>query len=341
MQSSTTDDAKDGVNSKNETLRILLACLGGVLNAAWGRQTEPPARLFKPDGLPLSPGVGDPPTPFTEFLMAPRASSDGANSALPRPLSSNSVERSLGKYDSANALRNRVAAESIQDTLPLLCRADYGVRSSYASILRHIVSQELESEQAVSISVREMGDGIPARSTVFGHDGAVQRFLNALDATLYTLLLSPRLAQAQPSVQPSSSSNSSVYNSAAEAVDLSCGAARGGVHRQSRILAFLRSLQFPDRPGKVSVPQNEMETSNLSDFANASELLLASLERLPVQGTLAAVPMLLALDNAASSAASSLSNERAAACKELVRDVLASIYMRWTGESVNEVGASL
>lgn len=123
---------------------------------------------------------------------------------------SNAVAHARGpSTNSAGGRRNLISAETWQETLALLCEADYGVRAEYARTLALFVHSEIPKE--VNIVLEDENDEPPRSRGVVDLSGKdeTMRFLHAMNAILYTLAVTPSLGlSAVPTVVPQTSHNS-------------------------------------------------------------------------------------------------------------------------------------
>lgn len=97
---------------------------------------------------------------------------------------------------SVGGRRNLISPETWQDTLAILCEADYGLRADYARALSMFISSELP--QGLVPSTTESSLSLSTSSHLKGHvdfSGSDEtiRFLNAMHATVYTLAVAPTL----------------------------------------------------------------------------------------------------------------------------------------------------
>ncbi|KAL7411997.1 hypothetical protein BDY24DRAFT_394206 [Mrakia frigida] len=318
--------------ARNETLRALLACLGAILNVAGDRTgASSGASIVGTGASGAAAAAGD-------FLPPPSIRSATGPSTP-------SGERKVPKLESSSAVRNRVTPEALQETIPLLFSTDYSLRASYAAVLTYFISQEIEATPLGAPTSSNKSDSEPSRPGLAplsnnlpsGVDAPLMRFLNALNAAIFVLLLSPHLGQrshryqstnnSSPSSPPSeaggdASGSSALRNSASKPHLLS--------HNQSTpprstMLALLPSLH----PHPVaSSPATAKASATLSDFSNVQVVLAAALRRLPIAAILATVPMLLAFENELYGEAA-LSAERIAASEELINSFWTTIGETW------------
>ncbi|WVR07413.1 hypothetical protein IAU60_004454 [Kwoniella sp. DSM 27419] len=95
--------------------------------------------------------------------------------------------------------RNPIAPEVWQETLPLLCEADYSVRAAYARALLLFLETELP---------RGSTPGRPGSRTSPTADASTYRFCNAVYAAVYTLVMSSSLGIGPPAPDETSTRGS-------------------------------------------------------------------------------------------------------------------------------------
>jgi len=314
------------VAARNETLRALLACLGAILKVAGDRTGAASAASIVGPGPGSAAGDHLPP-PSIRSTTSP-----STPSGEKKP-----------KLESSSAVRNRVTPEALQETIPLIFSTDYSLRASYAAVLTYFISQEIAAiplgaptssnkpalTEPSRPGVEPLSNNLPS-----GVDAPLMRFLNALNAAIFVLLLSPHLGQRSHRYQ--STNGSSPSSPPSETGDASGSAAlRKSSSRphllsqsqntppRSTMLALLPSLQ----PHSISSSLAK-SSATLSDFSNVKAVLAAALRRLPIAAILATVPMLLALENELHGEAA-LSSERIAAGEELINSFWSTIGETW------------
>ena len=313
------------VAARNETLRALLACLGAILNVAGDRMGASSAASLMGTGSAAGDHL---PPPSIRSATGP---------------STPSGERKVPKLESSAAVRNRVTPEALQETIPLIFSTDYSLRASYTAVLTYFISQEIEatplgaptsSNKSAPVEPSRPGLEPLSNNLPSGVDAPLMRFLNALNAAIFVLLLSPHLGQRSHRYQ--STNNSSPSSPPSETGDASGSSALRNSsskphllsHNQntpprSTMLALLPSLH----PHPVSSSLTK-SSATLSDFSNVKAVLAAALRRLPIAAILATVPMLLALENELHGEAA-LSSERIAAGEELINSFWSTIGETW------------
>ena len=165
--------------AREVALRCLLSCLSGLSEAADRHAAKYNAKQAgEASGTPTDAGDGDRP-PSESTSTTARA-----------------------------ARRNKVSPESWQETLALLCEADYGVRAMYARGLAAFIRGEVRKEPFVlQEEIKEDDDAattptrrnvkvvvdpefkVSSRPSILAAD-PISRFLNALHATAFTLAMS-------------------------------------------------------------------------------------------------------------------------------------------------------
>ncbi|KAF8591435.1 hypothetical protein K439DRAFT_1380352 [Ramaria rubella] len=169
---------------REQGIRCLLSSLRGLLRTADGR-----GRAAVPSTLTIN------------------GSTNHINTLSTSPnQKSFSVKDPEGYAGNGATRRTRVSPEIWQDSLALLCEADYGVRSDYARTLLRFICVEIYMEPfAVRINLDDDGDDSKptgradeALSSRHATPGVIMadsasRFLNALHASVFTLATSPSL----------------------------------------------------------------------------------------------------------------------------------------------------
>ncbi|KAK7695970.1 hypothetical protein QCA50_000609 [Cerrena zonata] len=198
--------------------------------------------------------------------------------------------------------RTKVPPEVWQETMTLLCDADYSVRADYAEALVFYLKHEIPKlgDHTDEDGVRRthpLVDG-PARQAslvnAVMYGDATIRFLNALYAHLHLLATSSVLGMntRSPFTTPARSVNEDGTTSQDDSRDNS----RRNTAippRTRKTSVMLRVLQTA--PRDVS-PATSSKSASLSDYANILTILTTVQECLPVRGLLTAVPMLVAMD---------------------------------------------
>lgn len=154
-------------------MRCLISCLAGLIKVAAKHTTSQEVSSHSPGATRDQPDASD-------------AAADSATQSPERGASVGSV----------GGRRNLISPETWQDTLAILCEADYGLRADYARALSMFISSELP--QGIVPSTTETSLSLSTSSHPKGHvdfSGSDEtiRFLNAMHATVYTLAVAPTL----------------------------------------------------------------------------------------------------------------------------------------------------
>ncbi|WVQ74798.1 hypothetical protein IAR50_004404 [Cryptococcus sp. DSM 104548] len=348
--------------ARGEIIRVLIACMTGVMlvadaadDQAENKVNSQPSGDVGPSG---SPSKGKSPAPPVD-------------TPLPTPL----FERPRPSHHPSR--RNPISPEVWQETLPLLCEADYGVRAAYARALILFIETELPRGR-IPGKAGEPGDAIKRPQS----DSATVRFCNALNAAVYTLVISSCLGPEGDGdstigggTLPTTAVGSPQIGMSGEArgheKDSSGGSGSGrATPKGERGVSF--KFHPPEdvptntgastppkkapKPRRVSLPLTRLQSSNnLSsfsqvatplDFAAALRILDAIHVACPVQALISGVPMLLALDEDAGRELVRRSGdgrsgawvlERKRAVREMVMLVWRRIGERWGMGSVEQL----
>jgi hypothetical protein len=160
--------------TRETALRCLIACLSGLTEAADRNAAKYFAKLAED---------GDTSTP-AETTEGERPPSESTSTTI------------------RAARRNKVSPESWQETLALLCESNYGIRATYARGLTTFIQKEVRREPFVQSGASSQHQlcrtpkvvvdpdfKASSRPSILASD-SVSRFLNALNATIYTLATS-------------------------------------------------------------------------------------------------------------------------------------------------------
>ncbi|CDO71328.1 hypothetical protein BN946_scf184908.g86 [Trametes cinnabarina] len=234
----------------------------------------------------------------------------GTSSTLPPPNAERTSHDGLqGQGHIRPSRRTKVAPEIWQDTLSLLCDADYAVRADYAMALVAYLENEIPkfADKADTDGVRRprpLAEGPMQRTNTVSamvYGDSTTRFLNALHACVYALLTSPRLGlRSSPPPSPERTSPANGDDSSARAGDAtgeSVTTERRSMNHSSRtrrVSLVLRMLK--DAPERLCASAHV--AAELSDFGNALAVLQVVHEQLPVRSLLTGIPMLIALSSA-------------------------------------------
>ncbi|KAJ7498767.1 hypothetical protein FB451DRAFT_1072574 [Mycena latifolia] len=237
--------------------------------------------------------------------------------------------------------RTQVPPDIWQDTLSLLCDTDYAVRADYASGLVFYLENEIPT-----LSDSTDGDGVKrVRRMVespFPQKTEVQvllqsgdfgtKFLNAIHAYAYVLATSATLGLGSAAAAASPSAADGITNGPTIAepentAEGSDGQSQGNGRRSV-------SSQAP-RARKVSVVQRLLErapsqvsgsaSASLSDYSHILAILSSVHEQFPIRGLITGIPMLLALDKAATS--SDATEPGAAGRISAIRIMIARVWL--------------
>lgn len=241
--------------------------------------------------------------------------------------------------------RNAVSVEVWQETLPLLCDRSFAVRSEYAKTLLLYLRQE------IPLLTDDSPPGTPQEWKTTTTSPLI-RFLNALNATLYTLAISSRLGYSGPAIAPPTPHESpkptSVHTNNNITDDrpvdspvedspphLSSSPRPVGIvgRRASKLVALPlhRSETFTAAPNTVY----DQATAGPFDYTVIAEALEAVFGNAPIRALFCGVPMMLALDRE-TSAPGEIAAERRKACKEVLVRAW-SIALQSVGESIDAV----
>ncbi|KAJ7639002.1 hypothetical protein FB45DRAFT_787574 [Roridomyces roridus] len=314
-----------GDEHRSQAIRCLFAGLLGLIHAA--HETEAAKTLAEAPKRNRS----------SSFKVSSPAAQIAANVELGTPASSR---------------RTQVLTDIWQDTLSLLCDADYAVRADYASGLVFYLENEIPTLPG---DVDENGVRRLRRmvESPFQHQIDVKvlmqsgdfgtKFLNAMHAYVYTLATSTSLGFGDNVTNGPTTSEPDSTTDASEVAAPSQGS--GG--RRSV------SSQAP-RARKASVVQRLLErapsrvsgsaSASLSDYAHILSILTTVHEQFPIRGLIVGIPMLLALDKAARSADVSEAGAvaRAVAIKVVIAKVWLVIGKTWeSSELVNLANKAL
>lgn len=272
-------------SARSQAIRCLLAGMLGLIHGSEAHQTTilqdaPPHRT------PASPQEID--APQTDDIKVPNSNS-----------------------------RTRVSPDIWQESLSLLCDADYAVRADYADALVYFLKTELppnrdksspgSTDNIKKARIFDDSNGVNLTALLQVGDVATQ-FLSALHAYAYILASSPSLGLRSARTTPSPS----IHASNAPQVNILPATPDDGPQLQEDDVDTVeRRGASTLRPRKVSVAYRLMEhapsritaagAACLSDYAHLLDILVTVQEQLPVRGLIIGVPMLLALHGAAQS----------------------------------------
>ncbi|WVN90193.1 uncharacterized protein L203_105429 [Cryptococcus depauperatus CBS 7841] len=300
---------------RSEIIRVLTCCIIGVMLVA-------DAADDKADNRITSSSVSTAPTHMenTVDTKDDKGKSPASPPETPLPASFfDSPHMNLHR----SSRRNPISPQVWQETLPLLCEADYAIRSAYARALLLFLETELPRESINGKAEREPRPQL---------DPGIYRFCNALNAAIYTLVMSSCLGveekdvtTAPPTVRTSPGSGhspDSIPNTEPFVVEKEQSQSSGrGTPRGDRAVSFKVNDIGEDgpsgmgaytpskrnyKPRRVSLPLSRLQSyTRLSSFDNVATPLdfsavLRILDALHlVRPTIAlqtGAPMLLALD---------------------------------------------
>ncbi|EKM59162.1 uncharacterized protein PHACADRAFT_181156 [Phanerochaete carnosa HHB-10118-sp] len=232
--------------------------------------------------------------------------------------------------------RSNVSPEVWQDTLSLLCDADYSVRADYSSTLVSYLEREiLKLWDCTDVDgvkrIRAIAEG-PTRQASINHSvifgDSTTRLLNALHAHLYVLATSTNLGVATRSHTPSSQRSVNGDTTTDDAKSQGDDTEENAPSRRSIGIPRSRKMSVMQRllrniPSKLSSFANVSAT--LSDYGNMLAILKAVQMNLPIRGLVTGVPMLLALDSALQGETST--DTASVQRVQAIRDVLAQTWL--------------
>ncbi|EUC67410.1 cellular morphogenesis-like protein [Rhizoctonia solani AG-3 Rhs1AP] len=305
-----------------EAIRCLVSCLVGLIKMTELNKGRITSHVHKQEVVPTEKGKW-------------RESVDGATSDAEKL----AVTTSSGR-------RNPISPEVWQESLAVLAESSFGVRADYARTLETYIRTELPPEPYGA------KDGIPDDESIKRvHPGALNsksgrqsqfmdstyRFLNAFHASAYTMAVSTSLGLATDQTAGASQTSSS-QALAPTPINIvpATPVEENRRHELPPPPSEDASKRTPSRGRNVSgalalLDPHQNATSGYrppspSDYAHLVTVLCAMHERLPVRGLFAGVPMLLALDQAASSIADGDGNS-ARGRKQAIREVIAQAWI--------------
>ncbi|KAF8681098.1 cellular morphogenesis-related protein [Rhizoctonia solani] len=327
--------------NRSEAIRCLVACLVGLIKATELNKGRITSHAHKEEVAPTEKGKW-------------RASVDGAASDAEKL----AVITSSGR-------RNPISPEVWQESLAVLAESSYGVRADYARTLEAYIRTELPPEPYGAQdgirddeSIRRVHPGAlhskSGRQSQF--TDATYRFLNALHASAYTLAISAALGLSTDPLAGASQASSS-QALAPTPINIVPATPVGTPKHEipPPVISEEGSKRTPSRGrtifGALALLDPNQGTSSgyrppsPSDYAHLINVLCAMHERLPVRGLFAGVPMLLALDQAASSIGDNDGNNargRKQAAREVIAQAWITIGKMWEcPEVVNAAEAAL
>ncbi|KDQ20494.1 hypothetical protein BOTBODRAFT_309207 [Botryobasidium botryosum FD-172 SS1] len=288
-----------------------------------------------------------------------RPSTDDGHRKLDQSVVVDEARSERTAASTAQGRRNKVSPEIWQEILALLCESDYSVRANSARALVFFLQNEAPKEEGASEGDAEMfkrAGNHPMRTRTLSTDSS-SRFLNALHASAYTLAVSPSLGLSshEPSGDSSHTSSSQGVNilpssqpSVEGSHDRGTGSQENGGATQQRP----RTASMP-RPRKVARALTRLDHCTLThmsstapapatthDYAYLLNILTAVHETFPTRAILTGVPMLFALDTAASRKVdeedTDSGNVRRRAVRELLCRVWAVIGKVWECDVLHE-----
>ncbi|KAJ7094623.1 hypothetical protein B0H15DRAFT_969617, partial [Mycena belliarum] len=240
------------------------------------------------------------------------------------------------EFTTNGARRTHVPPDIWQDTLSLLCDADYAVRADYASGLVFYLENEVptlgDSTDTDGVKrIRRMVEspfvqGTDVKVLLLSGDFGT-KFLNAIHAYVYVLGTSTTLGIAASASPGDGHVNGSTTTEPETTGEGSDGQSQGHGRRSV-------SSQAP-RARKVSVVQRLLErapgqvsgstSASLSDYSHMLAILTSVHEQFPIRGLITGIPMLLALDRAVTS--SDATEPGAASRISAVKIVIARVWL--------------
>ncbi|WWC63173.1 uncharacterized protein I303_105773 [Kwoniella dejecticola CBS 10117] len=158
--------------NRSEIIRVLTNCIIGVMVTTDQGDQEADYKIN-------NVGIGTDGTP-SGSTNTPTSNDKGKSksAAPPSAVSTPQTENAPQRIHHKSSRRNPISPEVWQETLPLLCEATYSVRITYARALLLFIQTEFpRSSSAKSFKATQ-------------NDSGLYRFLNALNASVYTLLIS-------------------------------------------------------------------------------------------------------------------------------------------------------
>lgn len=241
--------------------------------------------------------------------------------------------------------RTAVPPDIWQDTISLLCDSDYSVRVDYSDALRFYISEEMPKDGDATVDgkhPRSLGEGPLSHAVKINlllHAGNYgTKFLHAIHAYLYILATSSTLGlNSSSSTSPSHSAigvsphlnvipPGSEYEEEYEeqSTQLQDGGRRSFSASQGPKARKFSSVQR--LLDQASQGLSASTSAHLADYALILDVLTTIHEELPVRGLLTGIPMICALDAAASSAQDSddaVTIQRV----EAIREVIAKLWL--------------
>ncbi|KAK6910623.1 hypothetical protein I203_104655 [Kwoniella mangroviensis CBS 8507] len=151
---------------RSEIIRVLINCIIGVMITAdqGDLKLSNGGSSSNNDSVEVSGGGGGKGKSKSTIPLTPS-------------ISENQNTPSLQRIHNKSSRRNSISPEVWQETLPLLCESDYAVRITYARALLLFLETELPR-------------GSSTNNNKSGSDSSIYRFCHALNASIYTLLMS-------------------------------------------------------------------------------------------------------------------------------------------------------
>ncbi|KAI0320684.1 hypothetical protein OF83DRAFT_1238625 [Amylostereum chailletii] len=284
--------------SRVVALRHLIASLVGLLRAPGSHEL-----MKETDGNTTSP------------LGSPKSSL-----SMEHPIRS-SLDKVEGPHRTSR--RSKVAPETWQDTVNLLCDDDYSVRADYAYALSFFIESEMTKrgeyiDKDGVRRLRPLAEG-PVRQVnniigmLYGDDAS--RLLHAVHVHLYVLATAvsfrPRSQSSSPTRSLNEGSNDmvnvvpptpTVSVSAPPAEGREESPARSHQGRPSLSISLNARSRRQSRTAKMllntptCLSPSHVPLATASDYRNMLSVLTVVHEQLPVRGMLAGVPFLMSLD---------------------------------------------
>ncbi|WWC71678.1 uncharacterized protein I206_105636 [Kwoniella pini CBS 10737] len=157
--------------NRSEIIRVLTNCMIGVMVTTDQGDQEADLRINGNENVNGNIPSGSSCTPND-------SKGKSKSPAPPSTVSTPHTENPPQKIHHKSSRRNPISPEVWQETIPLLCEANYSVRITYARALLLFIQTELPRLPIAN------GTKLP------NNDAGLYRFLNALNASIYTLLMS-------------------------------------------------------------------------------------------------------------------------------------------------------
>lgn len=166
-------------SARSEIIRILTCCISGVMIITDAADNDAESKQGNNVSQP-TPSTPSSPTPPNKGKSPAPAESPFLTPLFEYPRSQ--AHRS--------SRRNPIFSEVWQETLPLLCEADYAVRSTYARALILFLETEMQRGPTPSATPDKQNVQNRGKEKHFSANMGTYRFCHALNATVYSLMMS-------------------------------------------------------------------------------------------------------------------------------------------------------